>query len=112
MGHDLHGSQGVAKQVQENTVLMSTVSGLKENKGSAAKRESMKVQTVVRAGRIAQEIDLNHGARPLNVCMIGYTVYESDGRVMRYAETLAKRGDHVDFVALKAKEGPRLRTKY
>jgi len=32
--------------------------------------------------------------------MISHSVYESDGRVMRYAETLAQRGDEVDMVAL------------
>jgi len=36
----------------------------------------------------------------MNVCMISYSVYESDGRVMRYAETLAQRGDRVDVIAL------------
>jgi glycosyltransferase involved in cell wall biosynthesis len=45
-------------------------------------------------------------ARPLNVCMIGYTMYDSDGRVIRYAETLAKRGDRVDFIALKGEGDP------
>jgi glycosyltransferase involved in cell wall biosynthesis len=36
----------------------------------------------------------------MRVCMIAYSVYESDGRVMRYAETLAQRGDEVDMVVL------------
>jgi glycosyltransferase involved in cell wall biosynthesis len=34
------------------------------------------------------------------ICMIGYTPYESDNRVRRYAETLAQRGDHVDIIGL------------
>ena len=34
------------------------------------------------------------------VCMVAYTAYEADNRVRRYAETLAKRGDHVDVIAL------------
>ncbi|MGO8795978.1 MAG: glycosyltransferase [Candidatus Sulfotelmatobacter sp.] len=34
------------------------------------------------------------------ICMVAYTSYESDNRVRRYAETLAKRGDQVDVVAL------------
>lgn len=34
------------------------------------------------------------------ICMIGYTPYESDNRVRRYAETLAQRGDHVDMIGL------------
>ena len=32
------------------------------------------------------------------VCMVAYSVYESDNRIRRYAETLAKRGDHVDVI--------------
>ena len=31
--------------------------------------------------------------------MVAYTFYETDNRVMRYAETLAKRGDEVDVIA-------------
>ncbi len=49
-------------------------------------------------------LDLGEGAHdriPLRVCMVAYTKYESDNRVMRYAETLASRGDHVDVIALR-----------
>ena len=34
------------------------------------------------------------------ICMLAYTDYASDNRVRRYAETLAKRGDQVDVIAL------------
>jgi glycosyltransferase involved in cell wall biosynthesis/peptidoglycan/xylan/chitin deacetylase (PgdA/CDA1 family) len=34
------------------------------------------------------------------ICMLAYTAYEYDNRVRRYAETLAKRGDQVDVIAL------------
>ena len=37
---------------------------------------------------------------PTRACMITYSVYETDTRVMRYAEALAKRGDLVDVIAL------------
>lgn len=36
----------------------------------------------------------------MKACVISYSVYDSDGRVRRYAETLAKRGWHVDVIAL------------
>jgi len=42
--------------------------------------------------------------QPLRVCMLAYSFYESDGRIRRYAETLAKRGDIVEAIALR-KEG-------
>lgn len=42
--------------------------------------------------------------QPIHVCMLVYSFYESDNRVMRYAETLVKRGDSVDVIALR-KEG-------
>ena len=44
---------------------------------------------------------------PLRVCMIAHSFYETDNRVMRYAETLAQRGDHVDVLALQRDGLPR-----
>ena len=38
--------------------------------------------------------------------MIAYSFYETDNRVMRYAETLAQRGDHVDVLALRRGSNP------
>jgi glycosyltransferase involved in cell wall biosynthesis len=35
-----------------------------------------------------------------HVCMVCYSFYESDGRVMRYAEALRQRGDTVEAIAL------------
>lgn len=37
----------------------------------------------------------------MRVCMVSYSFYEGDNRVMRYAETLAKRGDDVEVIALR-----------
>jgi glycosyltransferase involved in cell wall biosynthesis/peptidoglycan/xylan/chitin deacetylase (PgdA/CDA1 family) len=34
------------------------------------------------------------------ICMVAYSPYESDNRIRRYAETLAKRGDQVDVIAI------------
>ena len=39
------------------------------------------------------------------VCMLVYSDYEGDGRVRRYAETLARRGDQVDVIALSGRTG-------
>ena len=36
----------------------------------------------------------------MKVCMLAYTFYETDNRVRRYAEALARRGDQVDAIAL------------
>jgi glycosyltransferase involved in cell wall biosynthesis len=40
--------------------------------------------------------------------MLAYTFYESDNRVRRYAETLARRGDEVDAIVLGREGQPRL----
>jgi glycosyltransferase involved in cell wall biosynthesis len=40
-------------------------------------------------------------SRPLNVCMLSYSFYESDNRIIRYASSLATRGDNVDVIALR-----------
>ena len=37
----------------------------------------------------------------MNVCMVAYTFYEADNRVRRYGESLARRGDKVDAIALR-----------
>ena len=37
----------------------------------------------------------------MKVCMLAYTHYEEDNRVMRYAEALVARGDDVDVIALR-----------
>jgi glycosyltransferase involved in cell wall biosynthesis len=44
--------------------------------------------------------------KPLRVAMVTYSFYETDNRVMRYAETLAKRGDHVEVFALRREGKP------
>jgi len=45
--------------------------------------------------------------KPRNrVCMLAYSFYENDGRVKRYAETLASRGNQVDIISLKKKGQP------
>jgi glycosyltransferase involved in cell wall biosynthesis len=41
------------------------------------------------------------GARPLKACMVTYSFYENDGRVKRYAETLAHEGWQVDVISLR-----------
>jgi len=42
----------------------------------------------------------------IHACMVSYSFYESDNRVMRYAEALAKRGDEVDVFSLREKGQP------
>jgi glycosyltransferase involved in cell wall biosynthesis len=37
---------------------------------------------------------------PKAICMLTHSTYETDNRVRRYAETLARRGDQVDVIAL------------
>lgn len=37
----------------------------------------------------------------MRVCMLAYSFYDSDNRVMRYAETLAARGDSVEVISLR-----------
>jgi glycosyltransferase involved in cell wall biosynthesis len=39
----------------------------------------------------------------MKTCMVGYTFYEKDNRVRRYAECLVRHGHQVDVVALRSK---------
>lgn len=42
----------------------------------------------------------------MNICMIACAVYESDSRIMGYAEALADEGHHVDVIALSGSSNP------
>jgi len=42
--------------------------------------------------------------KPKHICMLAYSFYESDNRIMRYADALAQRGDIVDVIALKSQD--------
>jgi len=54
--------------------------------------------------KILAETNSRHDSRlnrrPLHVCMVAYTFYETDSRVIRYAESLVQRGDQVDVFSL------------
>jgi len=43
----------------------------------------------------------------MRVCMLAYSFYEDDNRVMRYAEALAARGDEVEAIGLRKRGQPR-----
>jgi glycosyltransferase involved in cell wall biosynthesis len=43
----------------------------------------------------------------MRACMLGYTFYERDNRVRRYAEALVDRGFRVDVIALQAEGQPK-----
>ena len=56
-------------------------------------------------GQTAYEAGGKQGSK--RVCMLVYTFYESDNRVLRYARALVERGDQVDIIALaNGKEQP------
>lgn len=42
----------------------------------------------------------------MKACMVAYTFYETDNRVRRYAETLARRGDAVEAIVLRREGQP------
>lgn len=57
---------------------------------------------VERGGDLGRSTGRGDGAsrQQLRICMVAYSEYESDNRVRRYAETLAKRGDRVDVISI------------
>ena len=42
-----------------------------------------------------------------HICMLAYAFYESDNRIMRYADALAQRGDIADVIALRGENLPK-----
>jgi glycosyltransferase involved in cell wall biosynthesis len=49
-------------------------------------------------------LTLNGGRLRRRVCMVAYSFYEGDTRIMQYATALAQRGDVVDVIALRRDE--------
>jgi glycosyltransferase involved in cell wall biosynthesis len=49
----------------------------------------------------------NRGKTSLKVCILAYTFYEGDARVMRYGKALAGRGDMVDVIGLRREGQPK-----
>lgn len=50
---------------------------------------------------------INQIRRPLKACMLAYTFYENDGRVMRYAEALVQDGYDVEAIVLRRELQPK-----
>lgn len=42
-----------------------------------------------------------------HICMLAYSFYETDNRIMRYADALAQRGEIVDVIALQSDNRPK-----
>lgn len=63
----------------------------------------MMLRLVVKEDRpAAAEHSLNPGrVAARRICMVTHSFYESDNRIIRYAEALAERGDQVEVVALR-----------
>lgn len=52
---------------------------------------------------LVRERQLAHASpAPRRICMLAYTFYEEDNRVIRYSQALAERGDSVDAICLKS----------
>lgn len=53
------------------------------------------------------EKESDNGRKNLRVCMLSYSFYDSDARVSRYAETLVRRNDTVDIIAIGHPDQPK-----
>jgi len=68
------------------------------------------LQEKMQDGQKSPHVKTPQKRRPLRVCMVAYTFYETDSRVMRYAEALTQRGDQVDAFVLRKPGTPRAET--
>lgn len=64
-------------------------------------------EVIASSSRVSVPVeDASRPRRPLRIAMVSYSFYETDNRVLRYASTLAKRGDYVDVFALRREGKP------
>jgi glycosyltransferase involved in cell wall biosynthesis len=61
----------------------------------------MKTASLEMTDNPSPDSPLPQNRRGLRVCMLAYSFYESDTRILQYATALAKRGDTVDVLALR-----------
>jgi glycosyltransferase involved in cell wall biosynthesis len=54
------------------------------------------------AGYVSGFRPLRRPTAPRKICMVSYSDYQTDNRVIRYAEALAERGDTVDVLGIKS----------
>ena len=99
-----HASLGSAA-LQEGNREDATISGgqLKDS-GSTLNVSSSSTPPAIVTAPSSSQVRSAH--RKLRVAMVSYSFYETDNRVLRYASTLAKRGDHVDVFALRREGKP------
>jgi glycosyltransferase involved in cell wall biosynthesis/peptidoglycan/xylan/chitin deacetylase (PgdA/CDA1 family) len=74
--------------------------------GAAQAAERENIFAASNPSQAADSRPPRRAARPKRVCMIVYSDYEKDNRVMRYAEELARRGDSVEVLALRGNRAP------
>jgi glycosyltransferase involved in cell wall biosynthesis len=74
--------------------------------GAAEAAERENIFAASNPSQAADSRPPRRAARPKRVCMIVYSDYEKDNRVMRYAEELARRGDSVEVLALRGNRAP------
>jgi glycosyltransferase involved in cell wall biosynthesis len=70
-----------------------------EGNGRERSRRGMRSRQVMQASPAELK-------RPRRICMLVYSFYERDNRVLRYAETLVRQGDQVDVIALRREGQP------
>jgi glycosyltransferase involved in cell wall biosynthesis len=99
-----HVSLGSAA-LEEGNQKDAAISGSQiKDSGSTQNVSSLSTPPAIVTAPSANEVRPAH--RKLRVAMVSYSFYETDNRVLRYASTLAKRGDHVDVFALRRKGKP------
>lgn len=104
-----NGSAYPPNRRQDSVIVNTSAAGLPSTPQTAPSAGGV-VETSALPGQIQASAASVSSHPPLRIAMVAYTFYESDNRVMRYAETLAKRGDHVDIFALGKKGCPREET--
>src|SRR5207237_690178 len=92
-------SSTVCRPRDGRTIRMSVVNAHSLYEAEVSHVPRVNVKGLQAAGRVREPA-------PKRVCMVAYSLFDNDNRVRRYAQSLARRGDHVQIVSLRKENAP------
>lgn len=96
----LDGDRLTYHRENEKYIPMNVVSAVGDNVPASGNEGVKAVNATCEAAIDTPQSAITTGTT-LNVCMVTHSYYETDNRVMRYAETLVAQGHRVDVIALR-----------
>jgi glycosyltransferase involved in cell wall biosynthesis len=91
----------ITYRVEGGNINTSQVASDIETGITTCAKEGVRVATLTEDMAVERPQKARKAGGGMNICMVTHSFYDTDNRVMRYAETLSARGNHVDVISLR-----------